>query len=99
MLDCDASVYETREVAGSMRERAVDVGDDVQIAWVKLLERFRSLVVRKVLARRCEHDGVVSARFHLTCKQPDGTQLPDVDRYYACAEGVMREGSGKAGGP
>jgi hypothetical protein len=82
MLDCKAAVEETLAGGG---ERPVNLGKEVQVAWVGLLERGRELVIDKLLARRCAQPDVTEARYSLSCVSTDGSRLPEVKRQRACA--------------
>jgi hypothetical protein len=83
MLECKAKVVETLEGGG---ERKVDLGREVQVAWVGLLERGRELVIAKLLARRCAEPDVREVRYGLRCESPDGTRMPELKRALRCAD-------------
>jgi hypothetical protein len=91
MLECEVDVAE--RVAG--HERDVPLSKTVQVAWIGLLERGRSLVIEKFLSRRCDEEGVVRVDYHLTCKAPDGSKGPDVDRHMKCSDRKLVLGRGE----
>lgn len=95
MLDCDVEVGERVAAEGETRRRKVNLNKEVQVAWIGLLERGRSIVIEKLLARRCDEQGVVQVDYHLSCKAPDGSKWPDVDRHMACADRALRLGRGE----
>lgn len=72
MQQCHVQVRETAAGAG----RTVDLGHDLQVAWVGMLERDRPDVVRKFLARRCQEPEVSRAHYERTCRNTDGSTPP-----------------------
>jgi hypothetical protein len=80
LRDCKVQVLET--VGGSRREVAVQ--RDVQLAWLRLLERMRSAVIDRYLARRCQQPDVEEVQFIGTCQNTDGQTLPPSTRSLRC---------------
>jgi hypothetical protein len=80
LRDCQVQVLET---AGGAR-REVAVQRDVQLAWLRLLERMRSSVIDKYLARRCEQPQVEEVEFIGICQNTDGQTLPTSTRTLRC---------------
>ena len=92
MLDCHVEVAERVGAQGDFQQRAVSLNKEVQVAWIGLLERGRSLVIDKLLSRRCDEQGVVQVDYHLSCRAPDGAKWPDVDRHMSCTDRKLAEG-------
>jgi hypothetical protein len=86
LRDCDVRVSETVLDGNVSREQPVAIERDVQVAWVRLLERMRRTVVDKYLRRRCEREHVERVEYVLTCKDTDGQDLPALGRVLRCAE-------------
>jgi hypothetical protein len=86
LRDCQVQVLET--VAGARREVAVQ--RDVQLAWLRLLERMRSSVIDKYLARRCEQPQVEEVEFIGLCQNTDGQTLPTSRRTLRCPHEAAR---------
>jgi hypothetical protein len=82
MQRCDVRV---REVLDGDDERAVGLERELQVAWIGMLERYRSQVVDEFLARRCARDGVRRARYERACTDTDGTVLPRMHVALDCA--------------
>jgi hypothetical protein len=93
LRDCDIRVNETPLGAGSQPGQAVAIERDVQVAWVRLLERMRRTVVDKYLQRRCEHAGgsIASVEYVRTCKDTDGKPLPALHRRLQCGQAAPLE--------
>ena len=67
----DCKVRVTRNAAAQARPRGVQIERDVQLAWLRLLERMRTAVVDHYLRRRC--DGRIERVDYLsTCHDTDG---------------------------
>jgi hypothetical protein len=86
LRDCDIHVIETRSEAGRSVPHEVAIGADVQVAWVRLLERMRNSVVDKYLRRRCQLGQVERVEYVRSCKDTDGTALPPTRRSLQCTE-------------
>jgi len=87
LQDCAIQVNETLRDAGSSRAQAVAIERDVQVAWVRLLERMRTAVVDAYLRRRCEGEHVERVEFVRTCKDTDGKPLATQRRSLQCGQG------------
>jgi hypothetical protein len=72
------------------RLRAVSVRQDVQAAWVALLERVRMPVVEKYLARRCESAGASEVSYTRSCTDAGGLSLPTQKLIMTCADRSLR---------
>jgi hypothetical protein len=86
LRDCKILVNETPR--GSNTNQAVAIERDVQVAWLRLLERMRTSVVDKYLQRRCERQGgaIERVEFVRTCKDTDGKALPALHRTLQCGQ-------------
>jgi hypothetical protein len=84
LRDCDIHVTETLREAGSRVAREVAVSADVQVAWVRLLERMRTRVVDNYLHRRCEREQVEHVDYVRSCRDTDGKALPETRRSLQC---------------
>ena len=92
MQRCDVRV---RDVLASGAERTVDLERELQVAWIGMLDRYRSQVVDAFLHRRCRADSVRAARYERTCTDTDGTVLPKMQVELTCASRELtREGVG-----
>src|SRR5262249_1431698 len=63
-------VTETPRTGGAPRGVAIE--QDVQLAWVRLLERMRTSVVDRYLQRRCERGQSTLVEYVSTCNDTDG---------------------------
>lgn len=99
MLKCKVSVDEhvrrSDDKGGGFAKRKVDLSKEVQVAWIGLLERGRPLVIEKLLARRCEQQGVAQVDYQLTCKAPDGSDGPRLLRHMRCSDKQLADGRGE----
>jgi hypothetical protein len=86
LQQCEMQVEET--VAG--RSRPVSVSRDVQVAWVKLLERVRLPVVEKYLVRRCESPDVDEVSYSRRCTDTGGASVPSSTLRMRCADRSLR---------
>ena len=84
LRDCQVQVSETLHDTSGTQVRPVAIERDVQVAWVKLLERMRDAVVDKYLERRCEREHVVQVQYVGRCNDTDGTALPALERVMHC---------------
>jgi hypothetical protein len=91
LRDCDVRVSEMVREGDVSREQPVAIERDVQVAWVRLLERMRRTVVDKYLQRRCEREHVERVEYVLTCKDTDGQALPALRRVLQCGEAEPRQ--------
>lgn len=85
LQECDVRV---EEISGG-RARPVAVQRDVQVAWVKLLERVRMPVVEKYLARRCEGSAVDEVSYTLRCTDTGGASLPARTLRLRCSDRAL----------
>jgi hypothetical protein len=84
LRDCTVRVLEqSREGAA---QRPVALEQDVQASWVRLLERQRTAVIDKYLARRCRRGDVWQVEYVRTCQDTDGRPLPPVTQRLRCQE-------------
>jgi hypothetical protein len=90
LRDCKIRVTETLDDA-ARTVRDVTVQQDVQVAWVRLLERMRSAVIERYLARRCGTPHVQSVHYESDCEDTDGQPLPPVQRNETCAHEPAEE--------
>jgi hypothetical protein len=96
LRDCDVRVSETLRAGETSREEPVAIERDVQVAWVRLLERMRRAVVDKYLLRRCEREHVERVEYVRTCKDTDGQALPALRRVLRCGESEPQQTEGAA---
>lgn len=95
MLECTVDVDEhVLGADGSTHQRDVSLKKEVQVAWIGLLERGRSLVIEKFLQRRCDQEGVVKVDYYLGCVAPDGSKPPSVRRHMMCSDRKLADGDG-----
>lgn len=90
LRDCKVRVTETTR-AGSARDVAIE--RDVQLAWLRLLERMRWAVVNHYLRRRCDLLPIERVEYLSTCHDTDGKALPPIHRTLYCNESEPREES------
>lgn len=94
MLECKVEVEEHVGDNGAPYKRPVNLKKEIQIAWIGLLERGRSLVVEKLLKRRCNEAGVLKVDYALDCVAPDGTRLPTMSQHMMCSDQLLADGRG-----
>jgi hypothetical protein len=94
MLECKVEVEEHVGDSGEPYARPVNLKKEIQIAWIGLLERGRSLVVEKLLKRRCKEAGVLKVDYALDCVAPDGKRLPTMRHHMMCSDQVLADGRG-----
>jgi hypothetical protein len=82
LRDCKVRVTETPRDGSAPRE--VSVRRDVQLAWLRLLERMRTAVVERYLERRCAGGEMAQVDFTCTCSDTDGRPLPPTQRTLLC---------------
>jgi hypothetical protein len=88
LRDCTVRVLETSGEGATPQPVAID--QDVQAAWIRLLERMRSAVVDKYLERRCKQANVWQVEYIRTCKDTDGQPMPPVTRSLRCDQEQTR---------
>ena len=69
---------------------------EIQVAWIGMLERYRRPVVDKLLERRCAAGKASSVRFNRSCKDTDGSALPDSTVSLDCKSGKLAADDGAA---
>jgi hypothetical protein len=89
LRDCKVHVTETPRDGSAAREVAVE--RDVQLAWLRLLERMRTAVVERYLQRRCAGGEMAQVAFECTCNDTDGRALPPTRRTLLCDEAGSTE--------
>jgi hypothetical protein len=89
LRDCKVRVTETPRDGSAAREVAVE--RDVQLAWLRLLERMRTAVVERYLERRCASGEMAQVDFVCTCSDTDGRALPPTQRSMVCGETGSKE--------
>ena len=93
LQDCKVVLSETLLRDGERVEQPTPVAQDVQTAWVGVLERMRPSVIEKYLARRCDSVPAEKVTFVGQCKDTDGSALPDQRFVMTCKDrSVQREG-------
>jgi hypothetical protein len=90
LRDCKVRVVETPR-AGLEHEVAIE--QDVQLAWLRLLERMRWAVVDRYLRRRCDAGPIERVEYLSMCHDTDGKTLPPIRRTLHCSESAPREES------
>jgi hypothetical protein len=75
LQQCEMQISE-RGVNADPVFREVQVRQDVQAAWVNLLERVRMPVVKKYLERRCERQHATEVSYTRRCTDTDGSAIP-----------------------
>jgi len=83
--DCRVTVTEFTNDEPQTYGREVAVERDVQITWLRLLERRRAAVIDAYLQRRCAQPDVVRARFTTLCRASDAATLPLFTRELSCS--------------
>lgn len=69
LTECEMRARESEEAGEFDRFYA---HRDIQVAWVRLIERNRDRVVRAYLRRRCNQQPVERVEVRTTCRAPDG---------------------------
>jgi len=86
MQNCKVRVAE-RLASGD--EHDLELTQELQVAWIGMLERYRPQVVERLLRQRCRGELVRAARFTRTCTQTDGSALPPLEVELDCAQGKL----------
>jgi hypothetical protein len=89
MQKCDVNVRETIVRNGKPAQQTVDLGREMQVAWVGMLERYRPTVVDKFLRRRCEQARASSVRYLRKCTNTDGSQSAPLAVEINCTAGTI----------
>jgi hypothetical protein len=93
LQQCDMQISEAtkRRSNGEPEFREVAVRQDVQAAWVALLERVRMPVVEKYLARRCQRQDAIETSYTRRCTNTDGKLLPVQTLRMDCGSRELRQ--------
>jgi hypothetical protein len=84
LRDCTVRVLEQSREGAPPQPVALE--QDVQASWVRLLERQRTAVIDKYLARRCRRGDVWQVEYVRTCQDTDGRALPPITQQLRCQE-------------
>jgi hypothetical protein len=86
MQRCAVQVHET---AGDGSERKLNLEQELQVAWIGMLERYRAGVVEELLRKRCASGGAREVRYARSCQDPGGNELPQIHARLDCARNVL----------
>jgi len=86
MQRCTVQVHETASDGG---ERKLNLEQELQVAWIGMLERYRAGVVEELLRKRCASGGAREVRYARSCKDPGGSELPQIHAKLDCARNVL----------
>jgi len=86
MQRCSVQVHES---ASDGSERTLNLEQELQVAWIGMLERYRSGVVEELLRKRCANGGAREVRYARSCKDPGGSELPQIRAKLDCARNVL----------
>jgi hypothetical protein len=90
---CDVAVQERIGGEGGTL-RQVPLVQELQVAWINMLKRYRTDVVQKFMASRCRGDDVYEVRYVRRCADTDGSLLPATGLTMTCQSGEVREVEG-----
>jgi hypothetical protein len=70
---CQVQVVEVVQRADRVSETIVPLNEVLHARWIGLLRQYRSRLVTRFLAERCQHSGAQEVRYERSCTNLDGS--------------------------